>query len=81
MKYSQLPRRYRFTALAAFFSIIGAWAWLVHAAVYDWLPQSIINYIALAMFAFAGGFFLGEKSATREIERHRYEGRTAADLE
>jgi fatty acid desaturase len=81
MKFSQLPRRYQFAALAAFFLIMGAWAWLVHAAVYDWLPQSIVNYLAAALVAFAAGLVVGEKSATREIERHRHEDRTATDFE
>lgn len=73
MRPSQLPFRYKATMVIAFFVLLGAWAWLVRAFVYEWAPPWLIDVAFTSMvgvLAYYFGYERGQRSTpNRDIVR------------
>lgn len=52
-----IPFWVKVAMFAAFFAIMGAWAWLVNRAVYHWLPKWIVVPVGFAFIALAIGMY------------------------
>jgi hypothetical protein len=68
-----IPLSVKISMLVAFIVVMSGFAWFWHKVVYDWLPDSILAYGAVAIVFLLVGFFLGEYSERRHIRKGRDE--------
>lgn len=51
----------------ALIAIVGGVKWLTHIAVTEWIPDSLIGYVAVGLLAFGAGLIVGERSALKSV--------------
>lgn len=71
MRFSELSLGRRLLGIVLFILVMSGVAWLARMAAYDWIPESVIGYVAVGMVAGAVGWLAGERSARRHVARFR----------
>lgn len=62
-------------AIALLIVVMIGVTWLAHKIAYEWIPPSVIGYVAVAMICLAAGWLWGDRSARK---RQRIESRRDA---
>lgn len=72
-----IPFWVKVAMFAAFFAIMGAWAWLARVVWHEWLPKPIAIVLGSGCFAFSLGYFIclgwqrWRPSTPRRLSRRR----------
>lgn len=66
---SQWEWYWKLFALVLFALAVGAVWWIAHKAAFEWIPESAIGYVFVAMMCLAAGILIGQWSVTRKLRR------------
>jgi hypothetical protein len=66
-----IPLSVKLAMVVAFVVVMGGVAWTAHYLWYDWLPDSVVGYLAVLIIGLLAGYFIGEYSERRHIRKSR----------
>ena len=69
MRFSESHSLQRITAIVLFIAAMGGVWFVAKTLAYEWIPESLIGYVAVGMVGLGIGLWIGGNSANRRSEK------------
>jgi hypothetical protein len=60
---------WKLLAVVLFIIVMAGGYWFFHKLAYDWIPESLIGYVAIALVCSAAGYLLGQRSMALHVKK------------